>query len=83
MAICHPELTKFRSVATSWGCEHEKMAISRYKSVSLKTHNDFKVTESGFFINTTFPFMGASPDGLVECTCFDAGICEIKVLMYH
>ena len=26
MAICHPELTKFRSVATSWGCEHEKIA---------------------------------------------------------
>ena len=80
LAICHPEMAKFRSVATSWGCQHEKKALSKYESVSSRTHHDFKVTDCGFFISTTFPFMGASPDSLVECTCCDAGICEIKVL---
>ncbi len=24
MALCHPEIAKFKSYATSWGCEHEK-----------------------------------------------------------
>ena len=28
MALCHPEITKFKSLATNWGCEHEKIAIS-------------------------------------------------------
>ena len=43
MAICHPELTKFSSKATSWGCEHEKIAIAQYKSISNCTHQEFRV----------------------------------------
>ena len=79
MGICHPEMAKFRSLATSWGCEHEKIAMSKYSSLNLRCHHNFSVNECGFFINTEFPFMGASPDGIVNCTCCDEGICEIKV----
>ena len=31
MSICHPELSKFKSTATTWGCEHERTARERYK----------------------------------------------------
>ena len=27
MALCHPEIAKFKSSATNWGCKHEKTAI--------------------------------------------------------
>lgn len=79
MALCHPEIAKFKSIATSWGCEHEKTAISKYLSISLRKHHNFEVKECGFFINTSKPYIGASPDSLVTCTCCDDGICEIKV----
>ena len=37
MGICNPELTKFKTAATNWGCEHEKVAISRYSASTLKS----------------------------------------------
>ena len=43
MQICHPELTKFSNSATMWGCDHEKVAIDQYQSISKHSHQDFKV----------------------------------------
>ncbi len=75
-------MSKFKTVAMNWGCEHEKIAISEYLSTSLKRHHNFKVMESGFFISTDHPFIGASPDSLTVCTCCE-GICEVKVIIVH
>ena len=83
MAVCHPEMSKFKTAATNWGCEHEKVAISRYLNASLKRHHNFRVIESGFFICTSHPLIGASPDSLTECTCCSEGICEVKVRSMH
>ena len=47
--------------------------------VSSVGHHNFKVEESGLFISTEYPFVGASPDGLVTCACCSDGVCEIKV----
>jgi hypothetical protein len=41
--ICHPELVKFTSVATSWGLNHEKTARDLYQSLFTTVHEDFKV----------------------------------------
>ena len=41
IAICHPEMSKFKSVVTNWGCEHEKVAISKYLSIMMKQHHQF------------------------------------------
>ena len=41
-------------------------------------HKDFTVREGGLFINPVSPILGASPDGLVNCSCHDPGILEIK-----
>lgn len=43
MQICHPELTKFSNSATRWGCDHEKVAIEKYKSISIRSHQQLKV----------------------------------------
>ena len=29
-ALCYPESNRFKSEATSWGCHHEKSAITAY-----------------------------------------------------
>ena len=70
---------KFKTAATCWGCEHEAMARSRYKFIMSQVHQDFQVSECGFFINPDYPYIGASPDGTVTCSCCSDGICEVKV----
>ena len=30
MQICHLELNHFKAAVTSWGCEHEKVALREY-----------------------------------------------------
>ena len=78
-SICHPELSKFKTAATAWGHDHENVARKTYWNIMSKTHSNFHVSICGFFINVQYPFIGASPDGLVTCTCCGEGICEIKV----
>ena len=41
-------------------------------------HDDFQVRASGFIINPELPWIGASPDGVVSCTCHGDGVLEIK-----
>ena len=55
--------------------------LVRNLDMSAKKHEYFEVEESGLFINTQHPFIGASPDGLLTCDCCGDGICEIKVCM--
>ncbi len=66
MAICHPELAKFRSVATSWGCEHEKTAKS---NMNLVAHQDFKLIECGLFISPEFPFIKIEKNHVTNLLC--------------
>ena len=42
------------------------------------THKSFKIMSSGLVLDPTYPFMGASPDGLVSCSCCGNGVLEIK-----
>ncbi|XP_046854936.1 uncharacterized protein LOC124447974 [Xenia sp. Carnegie-2017] len=83
LSICHPELGKFSTAATRWGCHHEKQARDAYESFQRTKHEAFKVEESGFFINVDHGFIGASPDGLVNCKCCGNGVCEIKCPYCH
>ena len=79
MSICHPEMSCFKTVATTYGCEHEKEGRDKYMKRSLPCHQKFKISNGGFFISSNYPFIGASPDGLVHCLCCGEGVCEIKV----
>lgn len=59
------------SAAVVFGRLHEKEAISKYE----EEHN-VVVKECGLFIDNVYPFLGASPDGLVG----DEGLVEVKCL---
>ena len=41
-------------------------------------HDNFSCHESGFCISKTQPFLGASPDGMINCSCCGKGSLEIK-----
>ena len=42
-------------------------------------HENFQIFDSGLWINKDFPYLGASPDGIVSCDCCGIGMFEIKV----
>ncbi|KAL9963241.1 hypothetical protein ACROYT_G032421 [Oculina patagonica] len=83
MGICHPEMARFNTEATKWGCQHERTAREAYCKYQKERHDNFSVTDSGLFLSTDHPYLGASPDGLVHCKCCGAGACEIKCPFCH
>lgn len=52
-----------------WGCTHEKDATDAYSTAAMKDHHNLQIFETGFFIDATYPFIGASPDGIMNCIC--------------
>lgn len=77
-AICYPESAKFTSVATTWGCTHEKDGLDIYKDSLGMLHDNFIVEEAGFTINPQYPVLGASPDARVSCDRCGMGVVEVK-----
>lgn len=75
--ICYPLESRFKSHATEWGIKNEPVALCKYKQ-SVADHCEVSVEQCGFVVNPDFPFMGASPDGLVSCKCCGKGVVEIK-----
>lgn len=67
-----------KSYVFRWGCKHEDTARKTYKEQHQLTHSDGKVKDAGFTISPLYPFVGASPDGYVSCSCCGLGILEIK-----
>ena len=76
--LCYPEAYKFTTQAIRWGCNHEKAACGHYKEIMQRNHHDVSVNESGLVINPLWPHLGATPDGVVTCTCCGKGVLEIK-----
>ena len=65
-STCHSELMKFTNTATCWGCYHEKQARDFYFNLMKQNHTHFSLCGSGFNILQSKPFIGASPNGMVE-----------------
>ena len=41
-------------------------------------HDEFSLTQSGLIIHPLHPFMGATPNGIVQFECCGVGVIEIK-----
>ncbi|XP_033932167.1 uncharacterized protein [Pseudochaenichthys georgianus] len=61
-----------------YGCKYEATARKQYEGVQSLHHQGFSCKDSGLWLNPQWPYMGASPDRCVTCTCHGTGICEIK-----
>ena len=81
--ICYPELFVFTSKQTDWGRKHEKLAREEYIKAVSKDHQNLQVLENGLVINPRWPYIGASPDGIVECDCCDKRVLEVKCPYNH
>ena len=77
-SICYPQKVKFSSEACAYGCRHENEARSSYCTAMKEKHSNFTVKASGLLLDPASPFLGASPDGIVECNCCGSGVLEIK-----
>ena len=54
----------FSMLATQYGIDNGQLAIEQYISHQhTHGHPDLTVSASGFIIDTTNPFLGATPDG--------------------
>ena len=49
----------------------------------IAKHENFKISNAGLFIDDTHPFLRASPDGMVKCSCCGKGVLEIKCPFCH
>ena len=76
--ICFPEMSKFSSEGTKWGCHHEATALGNYEEYMGTQHSDFSLSKCGFWLNKDYPFIGATPDGLTYCSCCGEGCVEVK-----
>ena len=52
--------------------------METYISQARCHHDSLSVSQAGFYIDVDMPFIGASPNGLVECSCCGKGLLEIK-----
>ena len=65
------------------GCSHEKQAWEMYEKVNKPQHQNFTVIDNRLFIDPKWPFIGASPDGIICCLCCGKGALEIKCPYCH
>ena len=72
-----------KSKATQWGLGNEPVARKLYIKDNRKKHKHLQVSECGLFIDIEFPYIAASPDALVSCTCHGKGLLEIKCPWTH
>ena len=78
--ICYKN--KFWSVTTDWECMHEDEARVAYVDLVSKEHQNLSIKTSGLIINPCWPYnIGASPDGIVECSC--CGMCCLEIKRPH
>ena len=76
--ICYPGAHRFSNAATKWGISNESKAREAYQFSIADQLLNLSVADSGLHISENWPFLGASPDGLVFCECCGRGLCEIK-----
>jgi len=78
-SICYPQLHKFTTRATTWGCEHETISRISFLDMAKLLHINCEY-HSGLVIHRNHPYIGPSPDGFVQCSCCGYGVLEIKCL---
>ncbi|XP_069108751.1 uncharacterized protein [Argopecten irradians] len=69
--------------AVKWGIDHEAECRLAYSKHQEKMHESFTCRDSGFVIDAEHPFLGASPDGIINCQCCGKGTVEIKCPWKH
>jgi len=75
--LCYDK-KEYDGPSVRWGRSHERAALLTYENFSKKKHEQFNVKNSGLHVNSKYPHLGSSPDGMVSCKCCGLGLVEIK-----
>ena len=68
-----------QSAAMSWGKNHERIARKQYLAKHrCRKHKDVSCKETGLWVSLKYPYIAASPDGIVSCNQCCTGVLEIK-----
>ena len=73
--LCRQQLS---APALRWGLDNEDNAKGAYCKAIKDDHDDFVVHSTGLHVNPLYPHLGASPDGLVSCSCCGEGLLGLK-----
>jgi len=61
-----------------WGKEKENEAYNEFYAGALSQHQNCKLTKSALCVLKDKPYIGASPDGIMTCSCCGTTALEIK-----
>nr|XP_047146120.1 uncharacterized protein LOC105849547 [Hydra vulgaris] len=72
-------LSKFNEYRNSYSqCNFNLLAeVSKTQNLS-NTWKLHRAETTGIHIQASYPYLGASPDGIIQCTCHNKGLVEIK-----
>ena len=76
--LCYPQQHAFSTNAMRWGCDHESTAVEEFLDWFSVEHEDCNFSNCGFLINKRYPFLVATPDGIVHCSCHGKYLLEVK-----
>ena len=63
-------------ISIRWGRENELKALHMYQH--LHQHTNSSMERTGLWVSTVQPYIAASPDSLVSCSCCGSGCVEVK-----
>ena len=64
--------------ALKYGRDMEPEAADKFIEIFKKSHKKVSVKECGIFLHRKYPYIGASPDRIVSCSCHEDACLEIK-----
>ena len=76
-SICHLWSYKFDSSAIIWDCDQEKTACDVFIAQVSSNHTEFSFSSIGLVIHTSYPYLAATPNGIIMCKCCGLGVLEI------
>ena len=74
---------QLRTASLSWGIENEAFARNRYVRQNKSSHKHLKCYETGLKLHPEMVMLGASVDGMVECSCCCDRCLEIMCPFSH
>ena len=64
--------------ALKYGREMEVNAVNKFKCILSETHKNVKIVDCGLYLDEQFPYIGASPDRIILCSCCPKACLEVK-----
>ncbi|KAH9374871.1 hypothetical protein HPB48_000153 [Haemaphysalis longicornis] len=74
--ICYPD--KIHSLEMDWGKKKKASARAAYVEATASHHVKFQCQLSGLHIRSDYPFVAATPDGIISCEGCGDGLLEVK-----